>query len=163
MEENIIKRVPPHSDEAEKSVLGAMLMSHDAIVTATESITAEDFYQRQYGVIFEAMKELYDADIAVDVVTLNDKLKEKELSPDLTGMDYIKEIIESVPTSANVKYYADIVSRKALLRRLIKASRGIEDDCFMEVKSTDEIMDETEKSIFNVLQDKRDDNFMPIR
>ena len=163
MEENIIKRVPPHSDEAEKSVLGAMLMSHDAIVTATESITAEDFYQRQYGVIFEAMKELYDADIAVDVVTLNDKLKEKELSPDLTGMDYIKEIIESVPTSANVKYYADIVSRKALLRRLIKASKGIEDDCFMEVKSTDEIMDETEKSIFNVLQDKRDDNFMPIR
>ncbi len=163
MEENIIKRIPPHSDEAERSVLGAMLMNEDAIITALDMLTGEDFYQRQYGIMFDAIKELYDRNVAVDAVTLTNKLKEKDLPPETASLDYVREALGTVPISANAKHYAKIVRDKALLRRLIDTARAIEDDCFLEQEEVDEILDKTESSVFTVLQQKQDNNFKPIK
>ena len=108
MEEALIKRIPPHSIEAEQSVIGAMLLDRDAILIASEILTSDDFYQNQYGIIFDAMVELCNEGKPVDLITLQNRLKEKDLPPDISSMEYVRELIEAVPTSANVKYYAPI-------------------------------------------------------
>ena len=90
MKEDLIKRVLPHSIEAEQSVIGAMLMNREAIVTALEIITAEDFYQHQYGVMFESMVELFNEGKPVDLVTLQDRLKEKDVPPEVSSLEFIK-------------------------------------------------------------------------
>ena len=88
VDENFIKRIQPHSEEAERSVLGSMLMDRDAIVEAEDILTKEDFYQRQYGIVFEAMVELYREGKAVDLITLQNKLKEKEVPEELMSLDF---------------------------------------------------------------------------
>ncbi|HUM85123.1 MAG TPA: replicative DNA helicase [Lachnospiraceae bacterium] len=163
MEEALIKRIPPHSLEAEKSVIGSMLMGHEAVVTAVEILNKEDFYEQQYGVIFEAMKELNDEGKPVDVVTLQNRLKEKGLPPEISDLLFVRELLASVPTSANVKYYANIVSEKATLRRLIKAASDIENDCFLGREETSEILDKTEKSIFSVLRQRSAAEYTPVK
>ena len=152
MEEALIKRIPPHSIEAEQSVIGAMLLDRDAILIASEILTSDDFYQNQYGIIFDAMVELCNEGKPVDLITLQNRLKEKDLPPDISSMEYVRELIEAVPTSANVKYYANIVSEKALLRRLIKATEDVANTCYLEKESTEMILEESEKKLFNILQ-----------
>lgn len=125
MEEALIKRILPHSIEAEQSVIGSMILDRDAILVASEILTSDDFYQKQYGIIFDAMVELCNEGKPVDLVTLQNRLKEKELPPDISSMEYVRDLISAVPTSANVKYYAKIVSEKAVLRRLINANEEI--------------------------------------
>ena len=120
MEEALIKRILPHSIEAEQSVIGSMILDRDAILVASEILTSDDFYQKQYGIIFDAMVELCNEGQPVDLITLQNRLKEKELPPDISSMEYVRDLIAAVPTSANVKYYANIVSEKAVLRRLIR-------------------------------------------
>ena len=88
MEEALIKRILPHSDEAERAVIGSMLMDQDAIVTASEILSDEDFYQRQYGLLFEVMVELYREDKPVDLITLQERLKNKDVPPELTSIEY---------------------------------------------------------------------------
>ena len=100
MEESLIKRVLPHSVEAEQSVIGSMLMDREAIVTASELIHGEDFYQSQYGVIFESIVELYNEGKPVDLVTLQDRLKEKDVPPEVSSMEFVRDLVISVPTSA---------------------------------------------------------------
>jgi len=139
MEEALIKRIPPHSIEAEQSVIGAMLLDRDAILIASEILTSDDFYQNQYGIIFDAMVELCNEGKPVDLITLQNRLKEKDLPPDISSMEYVRELIEAVPTSANVKYYANIVSEKALLRRLIKATEDVANTCYLEKESTETV------------------------
>ncbi len=163
MEEALIKRILPHSDEAERAVIGAMLMDQDAIVTASEIITDDDFYQRQYGILFGVMVELYREDKPVDLVTLQERLKNKDVPPELTSIEFIGGIINDVPTSANVKHYAQTVSEKALLRRMIKATEGIANTCYLGKESVDTILEKTEKQIFDLLQKKSSDEFVPIR
>ena len=163
MDETLIKRIPPHDTDAEKAVIGAMLMSRTAVVTAVETLRPEDFYGQQYGVIFDAMREMYDENRPIDVITLNAKLKEKNLSPELSGPDVIREIVTAVQTSANVASYAQIVREKAILRRLIRTAQDIENDCFLEVKTTDTILDETEKNIFSVMQQKPVEDYKSAR
>ena len=109
-DEAILKRVLPHSIEAEQSVIGSMIMDREAIVVASEIITGEDFYNRQYGVLFETMVELNDSGRPVDLVTLQDKLREKDVPPEISSLEFIRDLITAVPTSANVKYYAGIVA-----------------------------------------------------
>ena len=104
MEEAIIKRILPHSIEAEQSVIGSMIMDRDAIVVASEILTDEDFYQKQYGVLFDTMLELNNEGKPVDLVTLQDKLKEKNVPPELCSIEFIRGLITVVPTSANVGY-----------------------------------------------------------
>ncbi len=122
MEEALIKRILPHSIEAEQSVIGSMLLDRDAILVASEILTSDDFYQNQYGIIFDAMVELCNEGKPVDTITLQNRLKEKDVPPDISSMEYVRELLEAVPTSANVKYYANIVSDKAQLRKLIRAT-----------------------------------------
>ena len=163
MEETLIKRVLPHSVEAEQSVIGSMIMDKDAITTVTEILDSDDFYRTQYGVLFQAMADLYQEDKPVDVVTLSDKLKEKELPEELAGIEVITELLKAVPTSANVKYYANIVKEKAVLRRLIKITEGITNTCYLAKEPVEDILQTTEKQIFDIVQNKGSSDFVSIR
>lgn len=163
MDEGLIKRVLPHSIEAERSVIGSMILDSEAVVVASEIVTKEDFYGKQYGILFEAMVELYNDGKPIDLITLQDKLKEKDVPPELTGLEFIQELISSVPTSANVKYYAGIVKDKSTLRRLIKVNEEIESTCYLASQPVADIMDITEKKIFNLLQTKPGGEFVPIK
>ena len=163
MEEALIKRILPHSIEAEQSVIGSMLLDRDAILVASEILTSDDFYQNQYGIIFDAMVELCNEGKPVDLITLQNRLKEKDLPPDISSMEYVRELIQAVPTSANVKYYANIVSEKALLRRLIKATEEVANTCYLEKESTEMILEESEKKLFNILQRSIGGDYVPIQ
>ncbi len=163
MEEALIKRVLPHSIEAEQSVIGSMILDRDAILVASEILTSDDFYQKQYGVIFDTMVELCNEGKPVDPITLQNRLKEKELPPDISSMEYVREMLQTVPTSANVKYYADIVSEKAVLRNLIKANEEVENACYLQNESCEEILDEAEKKLFRALQRKDTGEYVPIQ
>ena len=162
-EEALLKRVLPHSIEAEQSVIGSMIMDREAIVVASEIITGDDFYGKQYGVLFEAMVELNDAGKPVDIVTLQDKLKEKDVPPEISSLEFIRDLITAVPTSANIKYYANIVAEKALLRRLIKLNENIANACYVGKESTEAILEDTEKQVFNLVQRRNTGEFVPIR
>ena len=131
VDENFIKRIQPHSEEAEKSVLGSMLMDRDAIVEAEDLLVKEDFYQRQYGILFEAMVELYREGKPVDLITLQNKLKEKDVPEALSNLDFFRELVDMVPTSTNVRQYAQIVHDKATLRSLIKVTEEIGNECYL--------------------------------
>ena len=114
--EAAIKRILPHSTEAEQAVVGAMLMDKDAIMVAAEMLTGEDFYQSAYGMLFDAMVELFQAGKPVDLITLQEHLKEKNAPPEISGLEFARELLVNAQTSANIKYYAEIVREKATLR-----------------------------------------------
>ena len=120
IEENAIKRILPHSIEADQSVIGSMIMDREAIVVASEMIMGDDFYNKQYGILFETMVELNDQGSAVDLVTLQNRLREKDVPPEVSSFEFVRDLIMTVPTSANIKYYANIVAEKATLRKLIR-------------------------------------------
>ena len=130
MEEPLIKRVMPHSIEAEQSVVGAMLMDKDAITTAGEIISGDDFYQASYGVIFDSMIELFNEGKPVDLITLQERLKEKDVPAEIASLEFVRELVTAVPTSANVKYYAQIVADKSVMRKMIKLNEEIENMCY---------------------------------
>jgi replicative DNA helicase len=163
MEENVLKRVLPHSVEAEQSVIGSMIMDREAIVTASELITAEDFYNKQYGVLFETMCELNDAGSPVDLVTLQNRLREKDVPPEVSSLEFVRELITAVPTSANIKYYATIVAEKSTLRKLIRLNEEIANTCYAGNESLEYILEDTEKRVFQLVQKRNTDNYVPIR
>ena len=162
-EESLLKRVMPHSIEAEQSVIGAMIMDRDAVTVASEMLSVDDFYQKQYGILFEAMTELYSEGKPIDLITLQNRLKEKDVPPEVSSLEFVRDMITTVPTSANVKYYAEIVSEKAMLRRLIKVNEEIAAACYAGKDRVEDIMEDTEKKIFQVLQRKGNDEFVPIK
>ncbi len=163
MDEALIKRILPHSIESEQSVIGSMLMDRDAIIAASEIVTAGDFYQHQYGVMFEAMLELFNENLPVDLVTLQNRLKEKDVPPEVSSLEFVRDIITTVPTSANVKSYAKIVRDKAVLRRLIKINEDIANTCYAGKEPLENILASTEKTIFDLLQNRNSGDFVPIR
>ena len=163
MDDALMKRVLPHSIEAEQSVIGSMLMDREAIIAASEIVTANDFYQHQYGVMFEAMVELFNENKPVDLVTLQNRLKEKDVPPEVSSLDFVRDIITTVPTSANVKSYANIVREKAVLRRLIKVNEDIANTCYVGKEPLETILATTEKTIFDLLQSRNSGDFVPIR
>lgn len=163
MEEALIKRILPHSVEAEQSVIGSMLMGREAISVASEMLSSEDFYQHQYGVIFDAMVELFNEGKPVDLVTLQNRLKEKDVPPEISSMEFVRDLLNAVPTSANIKYYATIVSEKAVLRRLIKLTEEISNDCYLNKEPVETILEDTEKRMFQLLQQRNSGDFVPIR
>ena len=138
MEEEVIKRLPPNNVEAEKAVIGAMMLDSDAIMVCSEILTAGEFYQQQYGIIFDALVEMYRDGIGADLVTIQNKLREKEVTPELYSVEYLGELLASVPTSANVKFYAEIVHEKAVLRRLIKVTEQVTRECYMDSQPLEE-------------------------
>ena len=163
MDEALMKRVLPHSIEAEQSVIGSMLMDKEAIIAASEIVTARDFYQQQYGIMFETMVELFNEGKPVDLVTLQDRLKEKDVPPEVSSLEFVRDIITTVPTSANVKSYANIVREKAVLRRLIKVNEEIANTCYAGKEPLEQILASTEKSVFDLLQSRSSGEFVPIR
>lgn len=163
MEENVLKRILPHSVEAEQSVIGSMIMDRDAILAASELLTGEDFYNRQYGILFEAMVELNDEGSPVDLVTLQNRLREKDVPPEVSSLEFVRELITAVPTSANIKYYANIVAEKATLRRLIRLNEEIANTCYAGKESLEYILDDTEKKVFQLVQKRTLDDYVPIR
>lgn len=163
MEEEVIKRLPPNNVEAEKAVIGAMMLDSDAIMVCSEILTAGEFYQQQYGIIFDALAEMYRDGIGADLVTIQNKLREKEVTPELYSVEYLGELLASVPTSANVKFYAEIVHEKAVLRRLIKVTEQVTRECYMDSQPLEDILEDTEKSVFDVIQQRGGSEFEPIR
>lgn len=163
MDEVAVKRIPPYSQDAEKSVVGAMLMSKDAIITASEALNADDFYARQYGFLFDAIVALYNEGKPVDIVTLANKLKEMGAPEEIAGTDFLTNILADTPTAANVKQYCNIVSEKSLLRKLIKINQDIENTCYLENEPADTILDEAEKKIFEIVNKRSTGDYIPIR
>ena len=163
MDEAILKRVLPHSMEAEQSVIGSMIMDREAIVVASEMICGEDFYNKSYGVLFDSMVELNDQGQPVDLVTLQNRLKEKDVPPEISSLEFIRDLITAVPTSANIKYYANIVAEKSVLRRLIRLMEEIANNCYAGKDSVEVIMEETEKKVFDLVQRRNTGDFVPIR
>ena len=162
-DEALLKKIMPHNMEAEQSVIGSMLMDVDAIDAATEILSGEDFYAKQNGVLFDAMKDLRAENKPVDVITLSARLKETGAPEAMTSVEFIKEILNAVPTSANVKHYAQIVYEKAVLRKLIKVSENINSNCYMQKEKLDDILEETEREVFSVVQSGNTKDFVPVR
>ena len=163
MEEALIKRIMPNHLEAEQSVIGSMIIDRDAVIAASETLNREDFYHQQYGILFEAIVELFNAEQPVDVVTLQNHLREKDVPEEISSLEYVGELVAAVPTSANIKYYANIVKEKATLRRLIKINEEIANQCYLGKESLEDIMAETEKQIFNLLQNRNSSDYVPIK
>jgi len=143
MEEAVLKRILPHSIEAEQSVIGSMIMDREAIVVASELISGEDFYNKQYGILFETMVELNDKGHPVDLVTLQDKLKEKDVPAEVSSLEFVRDLITAVPTSANIKYYANIVAEKATLRKMIRLNEEIANTCYAGKENLEFILEDT--------------------
>ena len=163
MDEALIKRVLPHSIEAEQAVVGAMLMDRDAILTSSEIISGEDFYQTAYGVIFEAVVEIYNEGKPVDLITLQERLKEKDVPAEISSLEFVRDLVTAVPTSANVKYYAEIVAEKSMLRRLIKLNDEISNMCYLGKEPMEAVLETTEKKVFELVQKRNTGDFVPIK
>lgn len=163
MEETLIKRVMPNSLEAEQSVIGSMIMDQDAIVTAMEILLQEDFYHKQYGILFDAMIELYSSGQPVDLVTLQNKLKEKDVPQEVSSLEFVGELVRAVPTSANVKYYCNIVKENSMKRKLIRVTEEIENECYAGKESLESVLDKTEHDIFALLSSRTGGDYVSIR
>ena len=163
MEEQVIKKILPHSAEAEQSVIGAMIMDQEAILTASEILLPDDFYNPQFRTLYEAMLALYQEGKPVDLVTLQNRLQEMNVPAELCSVEFISNIIAAVPTSANVKYYSEIVRQKAVLRRLIRVTEGIANECYLDNEKLENILEQTEKQVFDVVQNRAGSDFVPIR
>lgn len=162
-EEALLKRVLPQNMEAEQAVVGSMIMDKEAISVASEMLTGDDFYSKQYGVVFDTMVELNDQGKAVDPVTLQDRLRVKDVPPEMVSLDFIRDIMRSVTTSANVKYYAGIVAEKSTLRKLIRLNQEIENTCYAGKEDLEVILESTEKKVFELVQKRNTGEYVPIR
>ena len=163
MDEALIKRILPHNAEAERAVIGSMIMDADAIVTASEILTGDDFYQRQYAILFDTMVELNNSAVPVDLITLQEAMKTKDAPEELSSVEFLSDLINNVSVSTNIKHYAQMVADKAALRRLIRANEEIANMCYLDKEPVDNIMEVTEKRIFDLLQKKSTDDFVPIQ
>ena len=162
-EEALLKRVMPYNMEAEQSVIGCMLLSREAITVASDSLKEEDFYNRQYGVVFEAIVELYDAGQSVDLVTLQNKLREKDVPPEVSSLEFVKDMMLMVQTTTHIADYVQIVSEKATQRRLIKACEEIANVCYVGKDGLNTILEDAEKKIFHIVQRRNTGDYVPIR
>ena len=158
-----MERMPPASVEAEQAVLGAMLLKPEAVTTAAEELSADDFYRDTHRLIYEAMMELKDRTEPVDLVTLTEQLKKADKLAKIGGIPALSLIANSVPTAANVHYHARIVHEKAQLRSLISAATEIAGAAYESADEVEDIMDNAEKRILAVSSGKRSKDFVPLQ
>lgn len=156
-------RVPPHSEDAETSVLGAILIDKDAIVAVAEFLRPEHFYDERNGKIFKAVLDLYEERAPVDIVTLSDKLKKNRDLIKVGGTTYLTELVNSVPTSANAEKYGLIIKDFYLKRQLISSSSRIVELSFDEGVPADQALDRAESEIFSLSQRHLRQSFIPIK
>ncbi len=160
--EQILEKIPPHSLEAEESLLGSLLIDKDAIIKVADSLIPQDFYKDAHKIIFEAIKELYANQEPIDIITLSNRLEEKKRLETIGGRSYLAHLSNLVATSGNISQYATIIQRKATLRRLQQAAAEISSLSFNEEREIDEILDETEKKVFGVSRKYLKNAFIPI-
>lgn len=164
MDETVIKRIMPNSQEAEEAVIGSMLLDQEAVIQASEKLNEHDFYNPRYKVLFSAIVELQQEGRPADLVTLVDKLHEKNVAEDISSVEFLSNIISAVPTSANVRYYADIVQQKSQLRDLIRTTEDITNRCYQDSSNVAELMEDTERNIFQLVQGRAaSEDFTPIK
>jgi len=150
--ESATAKIPPQNTDAEASLLGAILIDSDAIVRIADTIDVNDFYDERHQRIYEAIKKLYEKHSPIDILTLSNQLKEDSFLDIVGGAAYLTELTNYVPTAAHVEHYAEIVSQKAIRRRLIKASQDITGLGFDESKSVQDLIEEAETQLFQVSQ-----------
>ncbi len=156
------ERVLPHNITAEQSVIGAMFLSKYAINRATEELYPELFYLDSHAKMFEVIKELADEKKPIDLTTVIEALNAKNYLDKIGGVEYLTEVVNSVPSAANVDYYIEIVRDKAILRRLIEVSTEITTESYDANESTNEILDDAEKKILNVIKNRKASEFKSI-
>lgn len=156
-------KVPPHSDEAETSVLGAILIDKDAIISVAEFLRPEHFYNDLHGLIFKAILGLYEERSPIDIVTLSDKLKKGHALTKIGGSTYLTELTEKVPTAANVEKYGQIIKNLFAKRQLISAAARISESAFDEGVEANQVLDKAEYEIFSLSQKHLKQSFIPIK
>jgi replicative DNA helicase len=159
---NTIERLPPQNIEAEESLLGSILLDKDAIIKIADIIHENDFYMDSHNIIFSTIKELYSKHEPIDVLTLSNRLEEKNILDAVGGRSYLARLSNIVATSSHIIHYANIVQKKATLRRLQQAAANIGELSFKEEEEIDKLLDEAEQSIFKVSQKYLKNVFLPI-
>ena len=159
----IFQNVPPHDDAAELAVLGAMFLDREAASLALEMLTGEDFYRPDHRQVFEAAEELYHSGVPIDMITVKNKLEEKQVFEQIGGLPFLANISTSVGSSANMRHYAAIVEEKSVLRRLIRTANNISQMSYEGKTDVNAIMDTAEKGIFDIMQNRHSDQFHHIR
>jgi replicative DNA helicase len=158
-----LDRVPPHNQEAEQSVIGAIFLEPQALITASEILIPDDFYRSAHQKIFQTMLRLSDQGKAIDVITVTEELSSHNELEDVGGISYITEIANAVPTAANVGYYAQIVSEKAVLRRLIRVATKIVEDGYTREDEVDALLSEAESRVMEVASRKNAGDFKHVK
>ncbi|MDP3685710.1 MAG: replicative DNA helicase [bacterium] len=158
-----VEHLPPHSLEAEASVLGALLLDQEAVVKIADFLRQRDFYSPSHGTIYAAMIELYERRDPIDILSVANRLAEKKELETVGGETAIASFAASVPTAGHVVHYARIVQKKATLRRLISAAADIHDLGFTEEEEVDRVLDEAEQKLFGVSQQHLRQTFIPVR
>ena len=159
----IFQNVPPHDDAAELAVLGAMFLDREAASLALEMLTGEDSYRPDHRQVFEAAEELYHSGVPIDMITVKNKLEEKQVFEQIGGLPFLANISTSVGSSANMRHYAAIVEEKSVLRRLIRTANNISQMSYEGKTDVNAIMDTAEKGIFDIMQNRHSDQFHHIR
>ena len=156
-------RIPPHNIEAEKSVLGALMLDKDAIIKVANLIRLGDFYKDVHNLIYESMLELYEKREPIDVLSLSNILEEKGKLENIGGSSYLTELVNSVPSSSNVAHYAKVVQKKSTLRKLIGVANEISQLGYKEDEDVEKILDSAEQKLFSVSQKYIKQDFIPIK
>lgn len=156
-------RMPPQNVEAEKSILGAILLDKDAIIKVADILMPEDFYDNRHGMIYQAMQNLFEKRMPIDIVTLSEILESAKQIEIVGGSSYLAQIVNLTPSAANIVHYATIVRDKALLRRLITAGAGITEMGYDEDSIVSDTLDSAEQKLFSVSQNTMKNKFMPIK
>ena len=163
MDETLVKKIMPHSMEAEQSVLGSMLMDQDVIPEVEEILKPEDFYAKQHQMLYEAIVELYEAGKTVDVVSLKELLSQKKDVPEELGsVEFLRELLGAVPTGVNAKQHAQIVRDRAALRNIIRITEGISNRCYLGKDTVDDLLNDAEREIFNLTQTRGVSGYVSI-
>ncbi len=158
-----IEKIPPHDIDAEQAVLGSMLTDKDAVISAMEVLRPEAFYRDDNKAIFEAILNLYNKSEPIDIITLKDELESMNKFEQVGGFEYIANLPDKVPTTANVQKYIKIVEEKSILRSLIKTANEIIELGYTPSEDVEDIMDGAEKKIFNLMQSKNQKGYTPIK
>ena len=159
----VLGKLPPHSLEAEQSVLGAMIVDKEAINTAVEIIMPDDFYKEANKEIYETILELYNKNEPVDLITLSEEMKRRNTLDSVGGIGYLTSLSGGVATTANVEYYCKIVEEKSTLRQLIKSCDEIVSKSYENSEDVNAIIEKAEKNIFDITQGRNRDGFFPIK
>ncbi|NLP13142.1 MAG: replicative DNA helicase [Clostridium sp.] len=163
MDLGTLGRIPPQNIEAEQSVLGAMLLDKEALSNVAEIISSQDFYRDDHKEIFEAIMDLYERAEPIDLITVSEQLKARGSLDGIGGLEYLTNLANAVPTTANAKHYAKIVEEKSILRRLIRVSSEIVNMSYEASEEVSYVLDKAEKNIFDVLQKRNAQGFSPIK